>query len=189
VRAQIVCVVAFVSTVLGITGVHAGEVPKPPEGFTWLVSKNKVGAFLRPNGWFVKEEGKKSDKGLFITKENIDKSGQFITGLTVNMVPRVKSRTGVLPNEYAKAFLAKYSSNKQFDVLKSYSVQEQNGYEGFGLRYSGDNKGVITIVNVLVVASNNDDILYIFVFEAPKKIWDAEWKKGEVMLNIFALGE
>ena len=188
-RVRMYCLTAFVAVAFGIAGLHAGELPKPPEGFSWFVSKYKVGTFLRPNGWFVKEEEKESVKGLLITKENIDKSGKFITGLTVNMVSSVKSRTGILPEEYAKAFLAKYSNNKQLDVLKSYSVPEQNGYAGFGLRYSGNNNGVNTIVNMLVVASNGRDILYIFIFEAPKKIWDTEWKKGEIMLNIFGLGE
>jgi hypothetical protein len=69
----------------------ADEIPAPPVGFTWFVSANKVGTFLKPDGWFVKEEGAKSDKALFITKENIGENKRFSTGLSVNMIPSVKA--------------------------------------------------------------------------------------------------
>jgi len=104
------------------------------------------------------------------------------------MVPRVKSRTGALPTDYAKAFLAKYSTGP-FKILSSYSVPEQSNYEGFGLRYSGINNGVSTIVQVLIVASNKNDILYILIFEAPENIWEEESLKGHAMLNMVGLGE
>lgn len=179
-----------VSVLLCSSNISANELPNPPEGFTWFVSENKVGTFLRPDGWYVKEEGEKSDKAVFITVEDIDKVGQFTTGLSINMVPRVSERTGIAAKDYAKAFVSKYLTEpNQFKILRTYSVPEQDSYEGYGLRYRGDNKGVNTIANVLAIASNRDDILYIFVFEAPGTGWDEAWKKGRLMLNMFGLGE
>lgn len=172
------------------SNISAKELPEPPDGFTWFVSKNKVGTFLRPNGWYVKEEGIKSDKAAFITMEDIDKEGRFVTGLTVNMVPRVSGRIGVTAKQYARAFVSRYLTKPdQFKIIKTYSVLEQDSYEGYGLRYSGDNKGVKTVVNVLAVASNRDDIFYILIFEAPAAGWDKVWEKGRLMLNMFGLGE
>jgi hypothetical protein len=169
-------------------GAGAGELPEPPEGFTWFVSENQVGTFLRPDGWFVREEGERSDKALFITRENIAEEGRFVTGLSVNMVPRLAARTGHSPTHYARTLLERYHRTAQFTIRSTYSVPEQNSYEGFGLRYSGENDGVITIVNVLLVASNRDDILFILTFEAPEAIWDEQWERGRRMLDLFALG-
>ena len=86
----------------------ADELPQPPDGFTWHVSENRVGTFLRPDGWFVREEGEKSDKAVFISKEDIAKDGVFTTGLSVNRVPRVSARVGHSATEYAKMFLTQY---------------------------------------------------------------------------------
>jgi hypothetical protein len=96
----------------------------------------------------------------------------------------------MMAKTYAKAFVSKYLTEpNRFKIIKTYSVPAQDSYEGYGLRYSGDNNGVNTIAQVLAVASNRDDILYIFVFEAPRTNWDEAWKKGRLMLNMFGLGE
>ncbi|HEY9148506.1 MAG TPA: hypothetical protein VIQ22_05805 [Gammaproteobacteria bacterium] len=166
----------------------ADELPQPPDGFTWHVSENRVGTFLRPDGWFVREEGEKSDKAVFISKEDIAKDGVFTTGLSVNRVPRVSARVGHSATEYAKMFLTQYL-NDEFEIIKTYNVPEQDSYHGYGLRYSGDNQGVATIANVLTIASDRDDTLYIIVFEAPSRSWDDAWAKGSLMLNMLGLGE
>lgn len=186
-KKTIFSVIVLVIALINIEA-RANDFPPPPKGFAWFVSANKVGTFLKPDGWFVKEEGGKVDKSLFITKEDLDKVKKFGTGLSVNMVPRVKARTGTLPTDYAKTFLAQYSENP-FKILGSYSVPEQNGHEGFGLKYSGINNGVNTVVQVLIVASNRDDTLYILIFEAPENMWAEESLKGQAMLNMVGLGE
>lgn len=179
--------IVFLSVFL-IANADDDQLPKAPDGFGWYVADNKAGTFLRPDGWFVKEDGKKSDKALFITKENIDKNGVFTTGLSVNRVPRLSKRTGYKATEYAKAFIKKYLQS-DFNIINSYKVPEQDTYQGYGVRYSGDNNGVKTIANVLVVASNRDDVVYLMIFESPAKVWDSEWEKGRLMLNMFGLGE
>ena len=64
---------------------EAVDVPQPPAGFTWQEVPELKAAFLRPNGWFFKREEQKGTLAYFITKENIEKTGQFQTGLTINV--------------------------------------------------------------------------------------------------------
>lgn len=178
--------VIMLTLILAPFGVFAGDLPDPPEGFSWVVSKNKIGTFLKPEGWFLKEEYEGATKALFITKENIEEQGRFETGFSVNMVSGVGARAGIPATEYAKQFL--FGFTEKFKVLKKYTVPSQNGYQAVGLRYSGDNQGITTVVNILAVAHDREDVLYLLIFEAPQEIWDAEWEKGRVLLNQFALG-
>jgi len=58
-RASIFAIIIYMIALINIEA-RASEAPPPPKGFTWLVAKNKVGTFLKPDGWFVKEEGEKN---------------------------------------------------------------------------------------------------------------------------------
>ena len=70
---------------LSVQTIAAVDVPPPPPGFTWQEIPELKAAFLKPSGWFFKREEQKGTLAYFITKENIDKNGQFQTGLTVNV--------------------------------------------------------------------------------------------------------
>ena len=71
--------------VLSVQTIAAVDVPPPPPGFTWQEVPELKAAFLKPNDWFFKREEQNGTLAFFITKENIDKNGQFQTGLTVNV--------------------------------------------------------------------------------------------------------
>lgn len=58
--------------------------PSKPDGFEWKIVENIKVAVLIPEGWYFKEE-KRTDLGLqgfYVTKENIEDTGRFSTGLT-----------------------------------------------------------------------------------------------------------
>lgn len=63
----------------------AADLPAAPAGFTWQEIPELKAALLKPNGWFFKREKQKDTLAYFITKEDIDKNGQFQTGLSVNV--------------------------------------------------------------------------------------------------------
>jgi hypothetical protein len=69
------------------------ELPPPAPGFTWQEIPELKAAFLRPNGWFFKREESKGTLAYFITKENIEVSGEFQTGLTINVF-QLKNESG-----------------------------------------------------------------------------------------------
>ena len=85
---------------------RAMELPKAPPGFTWQEIPEMKAAFLKPENWFFKREVDKGTLAYFITKEDIIKSGQFDTGLTVNVF-RLKQDSAV---ERGKAMIDKMAS-------------------------------------------------------------------------------
>src|SRR5689334_9576423 len=70
---------------LFVATLSALDLPAPPPGFTWQEIPELKAALLKPNGWFYLREEAKGTLAYFITKEKIEKNGQFQTGLTVNV--------------------------------------------------------------------------------------------------------
>lgn len=162
------------------------DLPSPPAGFQWYVTKNGVGAFLRPDGWFVKEESKGSTKALFITREDIDSVGRFVVGLTVNELTHMSKRGGAKPSAFARSYASDLA--QRMEVLKA-GVVEGNTADMHIVRVKGDNDGVATIIQHIAIGNDKLDSAYILIFEAPASEWDAVMEKGGPMLNMFSLGE
>ena len=71
---------------------------------TGLVAQRSRGAFLRPTGWHFKKSKRGDTLGFFITKENITKTGQFTTGLTINVISDIPKKKCMSPYEFAHQF-------------------------------------------------------------------------------------
>lgn len=159
--------------------------PSPPQGFSWFESVNGVGSFLKPEGWFVKEESKGQTNAVFISKENIESNGRFLTGMTVNQLNSWSQSNNSKPSQYASAFAAKIASTGK--VLKS-TVIKGNQDDMHVVRVLGDNKGTATIAHHLAIGMDSRDQVYLITYESPESEWDANYKNAREMLNFFFLG-
>src|SRR3989344_2895093 len=81
------------------------KLPTPPTNFSWVECKNLKSWFLQPKGWYVFETNKSGTEACFVTNESISQDGSFKTGLTVNLVTNVTSKSGTKPSIYAKDFI------------------------------------------------------------------------------------
>jgi hypothetical protein len=162
------------------------DLPPPPPGFQWYDTKNGVGAFLRPDGWFVKEESRGATNAVFISRENIDSTGRFVVGLTVNEFTHISARGGAKPSAFARSYASQLAQT--MEVLKS-DVVEGNASDMHVVRVKGNNGGVSTIAHHIAIGNDARDSAYIIIFEAPENEWDAAMEQGGLMLNFFFLGE
>ena len=89
------------------------DLPPAPTGYEWHVSTNGVGRFLKPNGWFVKEEVIKNTNALFITKHDFTASGRFDIGLTVNQINDFSKKNSIAPSVYALNFIDTLRTKKE----------------------------------------------------------------------------
>ena len=89
------------------------KLPAPPVGYSWAVFEETKSAFLKPDGWFIKKMKKGETRSYFITKENIDKTGEFITGLSVNIVSGIPKKKGMSPVKYAKEFIQSAAASRK----------------------------------------------------------------------------
>lgn len=167
------------------TFTRATKLPAAPPGYEWYECKNGVGSFLRPHGWFVKEETVKNTNALFITKRAFEPPERFDIGLTVNQITRFTRHHPIPPSLYAKAFIA--TKTERMEVISTGTVK--SGVADMHIaRVRGSNKGVMTIVHYIAVGMDEQDALYLVFFEAPEKDWEEELLIAGTMLEKFGLG-
>ena len=152
---------------------------KPPSGFTWQEIPELKAAFLKPDGWFFKEETSKGATAYFITKEDISKGGEFSTGLTVNVF-HLKQDSAI---DHGKALIENMAAQHH---EKSWS-RSQGLFQEFGCQMKDTDATGTTVMSALTVANPKTNTLYLFIFESTEANWDEAWKLGKPMMDSLAI--
>ena len=165
------------------------ELPDPPAGFEWVRLPEINGAFLKPVSWHFLAEERGGTQGYFLTEQNIESEGRFLTGLTINVVRNSQERTNRTAPDYARSFIAMAAEAANEEVLESWESSVST-LEGFGVlvRNTSDPE-TPTIIHRLAIGNSSTDTLYILFFESPEPTWENAWKFGEVMLKMFLIDD
>jgi hypothetical protein len=155
------------------------DLPTPPPGFTGQEIPELKAALLKPNGWFFKREEQKGTLAYFITKENIEKNGQFQTGLTVNVF-RLKKDSAV---ERGKNIIDQLAAAKHGEKF----ARDVGPFREFGCLTKDTDASGTSVVHTLTVANPKTNTLYLFIFESPESDWEAAWKTGKQIMNALAI--
>jgi hypothetical protein len=174
-------ILPLVALVLFATALPAADPPKAPAGFAWKNVASIRAAFLLPDKWFFKEELRKDVRGIFLSKENIDQSGKFDTGLTINVFKNKKDAPA-----RARQYIAEQAQGG--DVVNLWEA-ENGVLKLYGVRLHVTRDPPAFTEHVLAIGNEKTDTLYILMFESPDATWDEAWKKGEVMLGNFRLDD
>lgn len=176
----------FLITTLVLSGtVLADDQPKgfphAPRGYEWYVFEPGKLACLRPLDWFVKTEVKGDTAALFFSKEDIDREGQFKTGMTLNVVRGIHKKTGKPPSLYAKSFLEalieKHPDARRIENL------DQSGMPGIGTTYLDREAFPDVVVYTFLLPDDESDILRVFILESPQEDWAQVWASRRQMLD------
>ena len=160
------------------------ELPPAPDGFTWTRLTEIQGALLKPDHWHLKHVSKPPNLyAWFISKQDIDKKGQFETGLSYNCIKNITKQKGkdTPPSRAAKQI---YIAHKKYRKIESLDTKTEHGL--YVIRYvSIDHKPSLEDIRVftLLYADDKKDILHFIVFEAPVKQWNEAWSIGDVILK------
>ncbi len=165
--------------------VNSANTPPSPSGFTWYSAQNGVGTFLKPDGWYIHEEGNENTNALFISRENIKENGKFIIGFSVNQISSYSKNSKLKASQYAKVFIQKIID--KHEVIKS-GVIKGGPTDMNVARVKSENSGVKTIVHHIAIGMDDRDELYLISFEAPESEWQAYYEKAGLMLNYIILG-
>jgi hypothetical protein len=164
-----------------LQSVSAIVLPTPPTGFTWQQIPELKAAFLKPAGWFFKREEDKGTLAYFITKEDMDKKGQFQTGLTVNVF-RLKKDSAV---ERGKGLIDRMAADKHGEKW----VQKAGPFQEFGCLVKDTDASGTVLMHALAVANPKTNTLYLFIFESPESEWDIAWKTGKQIMDTLAIDD
>ena len=182
-RRQLVQALAGLCGAMALPGTRAGTLPPAPAGFTWFTSTNGAGTFLRPDGWFAKEETHGDTQAVFITKTSIADGGNFDIGFTVNAFEHV-SRGGKTPSATATSLIARLATRGRVlltDVVKG------NALDMNVVRIVDTARGAAVVIHYLTIGDDAKDRVWLIFFEAPQAEWGANYPLGRAMLNAFGL--
>ena len=163
------------------------ELPPAPEGFKWVKILKDQSALLQPDGWFYKESHPKGTDAYFVTKENIDKEGSFLTGLSLNVIYNIDKKANVPPSKYAIATIQEMRESKADEILLA-DAKQSGPFINFVCRIKDKKPNEETvIIHYFYVANDETGTLWMFFFEAPEKEWDEAWKIGSVLLKYLPI--
>src|SRR5438270_4950469 len=161
--AQLILLTLF--AVIPVQTITAIDVPPPPPGFTWQEVPELKAAFLKPEGWFFKQENEKGTLAYFITREDLAKNGEFATGLTINVF-HLKKDSAV---EHGKAMIDQMAAQHN---VKAWN-RAAGPFQEFGCELKDTDASGTIVMHALTVANPKTNTLYLFIFESPATSWGA----------------
>ena len=179
---------SFLVLIVGLA--HGSEnlkLPTPPNGFTWQILPEMQGALLKPDGWHYKTDSNGDTVGHVISKEKIEKNGQFLTGLTFQCIKNVPQKSGMPASTYIKKFADEAATSQKLLERREF---RRGAFECVQFRYVSVAPGEpnVEIVDRLM-ANEKTGSVFLVIFEAPEKKWDAEYRIAEVILKQMVIDE
>ena len=159
----------------------------PPAGFAWQALPDGKAAALLPAGWSYRAEGQKGAPTYYLTQEQIGESGEFQTGLSLQVVRKAKAHTRHPAPEYAELLMLRMGFGRGQQVLEK-AASLEGVWHKWTVRYrDAPSDADPRIVFQLALANAKTDTLYLLTFESPEKDWAEAWQLGEVMVRELVL--
>ena len=159
----------------------------PPTGYTWQPLPESKAALLLPEGWAYKAEGEKGSTTYYLTQEAIGESGEYQTGLSLQVVRKAKAKTGRPAPEYAELLMLRTGFGPGQQQLEKAASVEGLFYKRTVRYREAPPEAEARVVYQLALANAKTDTLYLLTFESPEKDWDEAWKLGAVMVRELVL--
>lgn len=163
------------------------KLPAPPTGFTWQALPESKAAMLLPEGWYYKAEAQKGSTTHYLTQQEIGESGEFQTGLSLQVVRKVAAKTKRPAPDYAEFLMLRTGFGRGQQQLEKASSVE-GPFHKWAVRFRDAPPDTdARIVYQMALANAKTDTLYLLTFESPEKDWTEAWKLGAVMVRELVL--
>ncbi len=164
------------------------EIPPPPDGYSWASCPEIKGAFLMPMGWYFKKEQQGDTLGYFITQENIDETGGFRTGVSVNVIPDIPRKKGMPASIYAAGYIRTAIAERE--VFKKPWFSTMGPFNGHGVvLLNRDIQKGDYITHNLAISNDQTGTLYLITFESPAALWESTWPIAEPIFRRFVIND
>ena len=166
---------------------YDGKLGNPPAGFAWQPLPDAKAALLLPAGWHYRAEGTTAAPTYYLTQEPLGESGEFATGLSLQVVRRAKTQTRHPAPEYAELLMLRAGFGPGRQRLADTSAVA-GPWHRWAVRYRETAPDAdARIIYQLALANAKTDTLYLLTFESPEKDWAEAWALGEVMVRELVL--
>lgn len=158
-----------------------------PTGFHWQALPDSKAATLLPDGWYYKAEGRKATITYYLTQDEIGETGEFQTGLSLQVVRKAKAQTKRPAPEYAELLMMRTGFGKGQQQLEKASATD-GAFHKWTVRYrDAPPDADARIVYQMALANAKTDTLYLLTFESLEKDWPEAWQLGQVMVRELVL--
>ncbi|OGX82642.1 hypothetical protein BEN47_04520 [Hymenobacter lapidarius] len=158
-----------------------------PAGFTWQPLPASNAAILLPEGWYYKAEAVKGAATCYLTQQEIGESGEYQTGLSLQVVRKAKAQTKRPAPEYAELLMLRTGFGQGQQQMEKASSVEGAWHKWTVCYHDAPPDADARIVFQLALANAKTDTLYLLTFESPEKDWAEAWTLGQVMVRELAL--
>lgn len=139
----------------------------PPTEFVTQILEPTGGEIERPKDWFYSEGGTNSGYIWTISKEDLAKEKQYLTGVRIQMIVGIKEKTGKSPEQFIRDFIS--AKEKQADeVVDSCEPKEQQFFTRICLQTE---EGPFRILYSLFWGNGDLDMAVITIAGTPKDLW------------------
>lgn len=166
-----------------------------PSGYIWKELQGTRARFPMPDTWFLLTQQVSGIRAFYMTRESIPSQGSYITGLSVNITPNIRRRTGRSAMEMAEGLMETLPMIPQggitrieegplaifrrfffFPEPRTIPIPQFGG--GFVLRVMPP-----TNFYVETVANRRTDTAYIIQFETPSTKWHEDRQIALTMIE------
>jgi hypothetical protein len=166
---------------------YDAKLTAPPAGFRWQPLPESKAAALLPTGWYYRAEGEKSAPTYYLTQEELGETGEYQTGLSLQVVRKTKTKTRHAAPEYAELLMMRTGFGSGQRQLEKASAIE-GAWHKRTVRYrDAPPDAEPRVVYQMALANAKTDTLYLLTFESPEKDWPEAWRLGEVMVRELVL--
>lgn len=164
------------------------DLPAAPVGYDWQQLPAIKAALLRPSGWHFDTKTSDGDLAYFVSREPNTPPDGFDTGLTVNVITNVPSKTGMSAEEYAVTFIS--SGAGEFDTVGEPFSSRRGPFVSHGalFRAADADKGDFN-AHMVAIANNKTGTVYLCIFEGPVAEWPEIWQQGETILSKMVIDD
>lgn len=177
---------AMISTLFLSRGwTDPSELPRCPKGFSWTKSHALEAYVPCPEGWFFREVDHNGSKSAYFTREDYASTDEFLTGFVVNVVRGIGGDVSTWCNAFVNACL------EGIEPLER--IQDDNSnYFTYGVEKINPPGGYRTLpsrIRIVGVGNKHTNALYLVQFESPASLWEADWKIGDQIYQMFKIND
>ena len=168
---------------LFVRALSAADRPPLPPGFSWQELPAIHAIFLKPDGWFFHQEMDNGTLAYFISKEDISKSGEFQTGLTINVFPKLRQGSAIdRGRALVDNLVAKHPGSNHWD-------RRIGPFQEYGCNVTDTDQSGTTVTSTYVLANPKTNTLYLLIFESPQSTWDTYAQIEKQVMSTMSLDD
>ncbi|RPJ56107.1 MAG: hypothetical protein EHM12_10805 [Dehalococcoidia bacterium] len=175
----LIALILFLSNVA-----YGATIPPAPTGYEWGKFRDANCSFLVPKGWYVLQKIREEVPEVYITKENMEKSGRYDTGVIIQGLKKDKLK-GLSIDDIIKRYESRLNNSGEI-LAQTKSNEGSFSTKSFLTLLKKDGVPVL-MMHLSLIVNQKTETLYTIRFDTPPDSWDKQWPTVELIIHKIIL--